>query len=440
MLRSDSAPDGGSFFTQVCGFTMLAQLRSAWPLLFGVALLALGNGLQGTLLGIRASSEEFGAVITGVVMSAYSVGLLVGSFETPKLIARVGHIRVFAAFASTVSTAVLLYAVFVNPISWIVLRFMTGVCMSGLYIVAESWLNQASRNEDRGKLLSIYMTITFACMGLGQFLMNVSDPNGFVLFILVSALVSISLVPMSLSVSHAPEIVSSRGVGIRELYRASPLAVVACFGNGLAQGALFSMGAVYASALGFEVAKVALLMSLPLLAVVFIQYPVGMLSDRFDRRTLLTWLAFLSMALAAACTYAADISFVVLAAVFALFGAISLPLYSLAIAHANDSLDSDQLLGASSKLVLFFGIGASIGPFVAGAVMQRAGVEAFMWYFAAIYGLIGFFALYRMTQRAAVPLEEQGDFMLMTPRITPVAAAAVAEEIDASGSSEDPER
>ncbi len=420
---------------------MILLLKGAWALLFGVALLSLGNGLQGTLLGIRASSEDFGAIITGVVMSAYSIGLLVGSLEAPKLIARVGHIRVFAAFASTISTAVLVHSIVVDPIAWTVLRFITGVSMSGLYIVSESWLNQAAPNNERGKLLSVYMTIQFAFMGFGNFLLNLSDPNGFVLFILVSALVSISLVPISLSKTHAPESQDTKSVGIGELYRSSPLAVVACFGNGVAQSALFSMGAVYAASLGLGVSKVALLMSLPLLVVIFFQYPVGILSDHFDRRIILTTLTFVASGLAFACNIAADTSFMALAITLGLFGAVSLPLYSLAIAHANDYLDSNQLLGASSKLVLIFGIGASIGPFSAGAVMQQGGSAAFMWFLALVYAAVGLFALYRMTQRKSVPLDEQGDFMLITPRTSLVAAGAVAEEIDAGVSeSDDPDQ
>ena len=387
---------------------MLATLRGAWTLLFGIALLALGNGLQGTLLGVRASLEEFGPVVTGVVMSAYSVGLLVGSFETPKLISQVGHIRVFAAFASVISTAALIFSVLVTPVTWLLLRFVSGICMSGLYIVAESWLNQASSNEDRGKLLSVYMTITFLFMGIGQLLMNVADPSGFILFILVSALVSIALVPISLARTEAPRAETPKPIGIAQIYRRSPLAVVACFGNGLAQSAFFSMGAVYCTLQGFSIAEISILMGLPLIGVVLSQYPMGILSDRFDRRTILTIFTFLSAGLALACLAAAKVSFIGLAAAIAVFGSISLPLYSLAIAHANDHMETDELLGAAGKLVLLFGVGASAGPFIAGAAMQQVGPQGFFLYLSATYVLIGVFAVYRMTQREAVPLEEQG--------------------------------
>lgn len=409
---------------------MIGVLRGAWALLFGIALLALGNGLQGTLLGVRASLEEFGPVTTGIVMSAYSVGLLVGSFETPKLISRVGHIRVFAAFASVISTSALIFAVFVSPVSWVLLRLISGACTSGLYIVAESWLNQTSSNEDRGKLLSIYMTITFFCMGVGQLLLNAADPGGFVLFIFVSALVSISLVPISLSAMPAPEITNARPVGIRQLYRRSPLAVVACFGNGLAQSAFFTMGAVYATLQGFSFAEVSLLMGLPLIGVIASQYPIGMLSDRFDRRKVLTLFTFLSSFLAVMCIFAANSSFNALVVTMTVFGCLSLPLYSLAIAHANDHLEADQLLGAAGKLVLIFGIGASGGPLVAGAVMEGIGPRGFFIYLAATYLLIGVFALYRMTQRESLPLEEQGDALMAVPPTSPVAVGAVVEQFD----------
>lgn len=409
---------------------MIVALRGAWALLFGIALMALGNGLQGTLLGVRASLEEFGPVTTGIIMSAYSVGLLVGSFETPKLISRVGHIRVFAAFASVISTAALIYALYVNPVSWVLLRLITGICTSGLYIVAESWLNQASGNEDRGKLLSIYMTIMFCSTGLGQLLLNTADPNGFVLFIIVSALVSLSLVPISLSAAQAPEATDGRSVGIGQLYRRSPLAVVACFGNGLAQSAFFTMGAVYATLQGFSFAEVSVLMGLPFIGVVFSQYPMGMLSDRFDRRKILTIFTFLSVALAVMCIPAAGVSFAVLAVTMTVFGSLALPLYSLAIAHANDHLDSDQLLGGAGKLVLIFGIGASGGPLIAGLAMERIGPYGLFVYLAVIYFAIGVFALYRMTQRGSLPLAEQGDSMLAVPPTSQVAVAAIAEQLD----------
>lgn len=409
---------------------MLRALNDVWALFIGIALFMLGNGLQGTLLGLRASLEGFGTAVTGVVMSGYFIGLLVGSLITPMLIARVGHIRVFAAYASVASTVFLLFAVFVDPAVWFVMRVVTGTCLAGLYVVSESWLNHAATNETRGKVLSVYMIIAFAAFGLGQLLLNLSDPGGFVLFVLVSALVSLALVPVSLANISAPPVQAPRNVGIADIYRVSPLAVVACFVNGIGQGAFFAMGAVYGSLLGLSFAKISILMSLPILGAVFAQYPVGWMSDLLDRRTVLMVMAFVSAAAGIACLFAPAVSFPALAIGFTLFGALSLPLYSLAIAHANDQLDHDQMLGASATLVLIYGLGSSFGPIVVGAAMREIGPDGFFVYMIGVYAALGVFAAYRMIRRPAAAGVEQSEFVLMAPRATAVAAAAIAEDRD----------
>ena len=408
---------------------LLNALFKVWALFIGVALLMLGNGLQGTLLGLRATSEGFGTAVTGIVMSGYFVGLLIGSVLAPRLISSVGHIRVFAAFASISSTVFLLFAIFVNPYAWFFMRLLTGASLASLYVVCESWVNHAATNQVRGKFLSLYMIVSFSFFGLGQLLLNLADPSGFELFIVVSALVSMALVPMALAPSAGPEIEQPRSVAIADIYRVSPLAVVACFMNGLAQGAFFGMGAVYANLINLSFYQVSILMSLPLIGVVFAQYPVGMLSDRYDRRTVMMVLAFVTAVAALLCIFAAKYSFGALAIAFGLFGALSLPLYSLAIAHANDNLDYDQMLGASAKLVLLFGIGSSFGPIMAGAVMREVGPDGFLVLMAVVYSALGSFAVYRMTQRAPVPNEEQGDFRLLAPRTTAIAAVAIVEEM-----------
>ena len=407
---------------------MGAGVRSVWALFIGVAVLALGNGLQSTLLGVRATDADFGATVTGYVMAGYFVGTLVGSIVTPKLIEQVGHIRVFAAFASIISTSALLHAVFVDPIAWFVFRAVTGLCIAGLYIVSESWVNSAATNETRGKLLSAYMLIIFASMGVGQLLLNVPDHNGYIQFIIVSALMSVALVPMSLARTPAPEITNPRPVKIADIYKLSPLAVIACFFNGLGQSVFFSLGAVYGDALGMGIGQVSILMALPMLGVIGSQFPVGMVSDRFDRRQVMTVISFMTAAVAFACVFSGTLPFLLLAVFFAIFGALSLPLYSLALAHANDYLENDQMLGAAGKLVLLFGVGAIAGPVIAGDLMDRFGPHAFFLFLGTVYGLIGVFALYRMTRRAAVPLDEQGDFVLVSTQTTQIAATAIAIE------------
>ncbi len=409
---------------------MFKGLRGIWPLLLGILLLALGNGLQGSLIGIRAASADFSTTTTGLIMSGYFFGVLVSAFLTPKIVPQVGHIRVFAAYASVVSTAVLLIPVWVDPYWWFAMRVLAGFCTAGLSIVAESWLNAYSTNQNRGQLLSIYMIIYYGAIGGSQFLLNITDTSGFVRFIVVSAILSLSLVPTSLVRSEAPAIEQPRGVALSQLYRASPLAVIATFANGLGQSAFFSMGAVYAVMQGLSLGLVSLMLALPPLGVIVSQYPVGVLSDRYDRRTVLTVSAFLTAAVAVICIPAASYSPTSLITLFTVFGAVSIPIYSLALAHANDQLDRDQMLGASGKLVLIYGAGAIAGPSLIGELMTRLGPAGFMTYMIAVYGLLGLFAVYRMVRRAPPAQQAEGATLpQVVPTTTPVAAAAIAEEM-----------
>ncbi len=405
---------------------MIIHLRTVWALLCGVMLLALGNGLQGSLVGIRAAAESFSATSVGVIMSGYYLGLFLSSFVTPNLVTKVGHIRVFAALAAVDATAVLMFPLFVEPVWWFVLRLTAGICTAGLYIVCESWLNAAVTNQSRGQILSIYMIIVYGSLGAGQFLLNVPDANGFVRFIIVAVLLALSLVPIALTRIEAPSIEEARAVRLRDLYRSSPLAVLATFANGLGQSAFFSMGAIYGVMQGLPLAYISLMMALPPIGVIVSQYPIGFLSDRYDRRSLMTMLALLSSMIAIASIMVQPFSREILIGLFTLFGALSLPLYSLAVAHANDHLRRDQMLGASGQLVLIYGSGAVLGPSLAGAFMQRLGTPGFMTYMAVIYTALGAFALYRMRQRPA-PRRADGPVQPVSPVTTPIAAKAMVE-------------
>jgi MFS family permease len=410
---------------------MLGNARQVWALLLGTTILALGNGLHGSLVGIRSAAENFDTTTTGFIMSGYSLGLILSAYLTPRLVAYVGHIRVFAAFASIVSTAVLLIPLWIDPLFWFAMRFVAGVGTSGLYIVAESWLNEAASNKNRGKMLSIYMTLTFGAMGCGQLLLNLTDQSGFARFIAVSALVSLALVPISLMRSEPPNIESVKGVSVVDIYRASPLATVAVFTNGLGQSAFFSMGAVFGITLGLSLPYISLMMALPPIAVILSQYPLGAMSDRFDRRAMLTALSLLAAGLCAIAIPAASVSPLVLIGVIAVFGSVALPIYSLVLAYANDHLSKDQMLGASSKLILLYGIGAILGPLLAGAFMRQFGSAGFMMYLILIYGGTGIFALFRTLRRPAVP-KEVGPVVQVSPVTTAVTTKALADDANQS--------
>ena len=403
--------------------SMFTAIRSAWALLFGLALLMLGNGLQGTLLGVRASIEGFSTQTTGFVMTGYYVGFLIGSIMGPKLVKNVGHIRVFAALASILSAAMLLHSIFVEPVTWFAIRVMNGFAVAGLYVVVESWLNDAATNRTRGQLLSVYMVILLGGMAAGQFLLNVASPAGFELFILVSVLVSVSLVPISLSVTRAPKFETPAHVSWRTMYQSSPLGVVGCLIVGIAQATLLGMGAVYANAIGMSIADVSLFMAMALAGGVALQWPVGHLSDIFDRRVVITVVTILAALAALTGALLGEHSRPILLAAIFLFGGLSFPLYSLCIAHSNDHLQPEQMVAASGTLILVAGIGASVGPALTAALMSVAGPAGFFWCLSGAHAAIGVFALYRMTRRPAVPVDEQRTYPSMPVRSTPMAAA-----------------
>jgi MFS family permease len=400
---------------------------SSWALFLGLALIMLGNGLQGSLLGVRASIEGFPVTVTGFVMSAFFAGFLAGSTMVPKLVRRVGHIRVFAALASLASIAVLFHAVFVNPAGWGAMRLVTGFCYAGLYIVAESWLNDRATNQTRGQLLSFYMVIMLAGMGSGQFLLNLADPASFELFVLVSVLVSLALIPILLTAAPAPDFQTPSAVSLRQLYRISPLGVVGTFGTVMAQGGLIGMGAVFATEAGLTIAEISIFMASLLFGGMLLQWPIGRLSDRFDRRRVLTVVTFLAAICALATTvvvgpFAETFPVWVLYTLIGVFGGLNMPMYSLALAHTNDFLEPNQMVAASGSLVLVGGIGASFGPVTLAALMTALGPAGFFWGLGLIHAALGFFALYRMSRRASMPLDEQGTFVAVPPRASPVAA------------------
>jgi len=378
---------------------MLAVLRQTWALMLGMLLLMLGNGLQGTLLGVRGSLEQIDSATMGFIMAAYFIGFLGGSRFTPVLLKRVGHVRVFAAFGSLISAAFILYAAIVNPYAWWLLRVVVGFCFSGIYVVAESWLNHSASNESRGKALSLYMMVQMGGMILGQLLLNVGDPQGYSLFILITVLVSVSIAPILLSSSNrAPLESSAKPMSLRELINTSPLA---CFGMLMLGGiyaVLFAMSPVYATERGLSVAQTSYFITAIFVGALVFQIPVGWLSDKIDRRILIIAVTGMGAVMSMLCMYYGDDYRVLLPAAFVLGGAAN-PLYSLLVAYANDYLEQDQMAAAAGGLLFINGFGAMLGPVLVGYAMSKIGIE---WYFIILLFLMSavcLYAIYRMSQR-----------------------------------------
>jgi MFS family permease len=387
---------------------MVKAILGAWALLLGMGMMMLGNGLQSSLLGLRALSEGFGTTVTGLVMTGYFVGFLAGSALTPRIVMNVGHVRVFTALASLASVAILIHAAAIEPLTWAAMRFVTGFSYAGLYIVAESWLNDRATNRTRGQLLSVYMVVLLSGVALGQLLLNLANPNGVFLFLLTSVMISLAVVPVSLTAGPTPAFETITKISIRQLYRLSPLGVLGASATGMAHGTLFALGAVYGERIGLSVAEISLLMGVAVTGGILAQWPVGHLSDRFDRRRVIIVVALLAAIFALLAALFGGTSFVLLLVLTFLFGCMTLPMYSLCIAHTNDYLAPTQMVQAGATLIMVGGAGACIGPPLAATLMGATGPAAFFAFLAGVHAAIGLFAVYRMSQRASKPVDQQG--------------------------------
>lgn len=391
----------------------------------------LGNGLQGSLLGVRAGLEGFGNGVTGAVMACFFIGFLTGSSWTPHVVRRVGHIRVFAALAAMASTSILLHPLFLDPWVWGAMRFVTGLCYAGIYVVAESWLNSFTNNDTRGQFLALYMFISFAGMGFGQLLLNLSDASGVDLFILASILISFAVVPMLLSATPAPGIEYNKPVGLRKLFGICPLGVTGMFVAGLINGSIFGMGAVYAHGSGLSIAEVAWFMGALIVGAAVLQLPIGKLSDMFDRRTVMTCNTFLAAVAALLVEYGPGDGRLWFYVATALFGGLGLSIHSLCLAYTNDFLEADEVLGASSEMVLILGAGSIVGPLAVGLLMDLFGPPMFFLWVMAVLTLFGLFAIWRMRHYAAPPMEEQGPYVAVPVQASTFDIAAEQSTVDA---------
>ena len=401
-------------------------ISTSWPLLLGMLLLMLGNGMQGTLLGIRGALEDFTTFEMSLVMSAYFVGFFGGSKLAPGMIRRVGHIRVFAALGSFISAILILFPSITDPWVWMLLRVGIGFCFSGVYVTAESWLNNASTNENRGKSLSLYLIMQMLGIISAQGLLVLGDPSGYVLFVISSVLVSISFAPILLSVKPTPAFETAKPMSLIDLYRVSPLGCVGMFLLGGIFSAQFGMGAVYATRIGLTLNEISLFIATIYIGAVVLQYPIGYMSDRMDRRMLILVVAIAGGITAGLGVMFGD-TFEILLAVAFIVGGLTNPLYSLLLAYTNDFLELDDMAAASGGMVFINGLGAISGPLITGWLMDLVGPSGFWVFIAGLMACLALYALYRMTQRAAVAVEDTGAYVGISPSASPVALEAAQE-------------
>ncbi|MCB1026141.1 MAG: MFS transporter [Microthrixaceae bacterium] len=387
-----------------------AALRNAIPLLVGVALLMAGNGLSSTLLGTRGGLEGFSPTVVGVVLSGYYVGFVGGSLAAPATIARVGHVRVFAGLASLGSGALLIHLVTPDAASWFMLRAVSGLCIAGLFVVTETWLNGAATNESRGALLSAYMVVVGASVFAGQMLYAATDPAGVGAFVLASVLVSLAVVPVSLATFDAPSLPESGGLHWGALWQTAPLAPVGAVISGFVVSGMLGAGVVYASVAGLNRLVTAAFIGAALLGGVALQVPLGRWSDRVDRR----------LVMVAAGTAGATASFLVAAigpshrlviiALTTVAGGATFSVYSLSLAHLNDYLEDHLTVAGGGRMVMLQGVGAVAGPVIGSALVGRIGPGALFVAMGVAYSVVAGFAVVRIGVRDPADVEDRAEF------------------------------
>ena len=402
-------------------------LKNSWALFLGMSLIMLAHGYQGSLLGVRAVQENFSLTATGFMLSGYYIGYFIGAKTIPSFIIRVGHIRVFAAFASAASIVILMHSIIVNPFTWFVLRIITGISMVSIYTIAESWLNDRASNKNRGSVLSIYMIVLYGSMGIGMFFLNFSKPENFQPYILVSLFMSLALIPILLTKRKAPTFKKITGMSLRELYKVSPLGMVGSVFYGTTQSALFSLLAVYAASMNFTIFEISLVTFLLAISGAVAQFPIGKLSDKFDRRLVIIYTTFGAAFFALCAIFASDLMYLPgglgtsktwFYIFLILFSFCSLPMFAIIFAHTNDFIPKEKFVAAGAGLQFAFGLGAISGPFLCSLFMNVIGANGYFVFLIIFQSVIGIFGIHRMRIRQT---EDNPDsqFTAMPQTITP---------------------
>ncbi|NRG19853.1 MFS transporter [Rhizobiales bacterium] len=382
-------------------------------LLFGSALLLLAGGLQGLLLPLRGSIEGFSDTSLGLLGTGWAIGYIAGCVLTPTIVSRVGHIRTFGVYCSLAAIAVLLNLLIIDPLIWIPLRSISGFCFAGAAMVVESWLSERATPETRGRVFGLYTMINLGATTAGQMLLTLGDPAGFLFFAIGSIIYSMALLPTALSTAAAPVPLAQARLDPRALWRNSPVAVVSVFLAGMSNSAFGTLGAVYGRQIGLSVTEIATMMSLALLVGALVQIPVGMLSDRMDRRIVLTGLTGVACLIGSALSFAGSLPAAATIALVSAFGGMIYSMYPVIVAHANDHSPPGEFLKTSGGLLMLFGAGSIVGPLSAALLMSLTKPGGLFNVTSLAHLAIVGFTIWRMTQRAAVAPENKEDFISM---------------------------
>jgi len=409
---------------------MFGTIINSWALFTGFGLIMLAHALQGTLLNINAVLFNFTDFEIGYVFSGYFLGYLFSSIQCPKLIKNVGHIRVFAAFASLGSIAILLHWVVVNPIAWLIFRMITGFSFAAIYIVCESWLNDRADNNSRGQLIGFYMIVLYFSNCGGVLLVNLSPTSEAYLYILISLLISVALVPILLTKKPAPDISTPKFISLKELFLKSPMAFVGSFAIGLIYSALFGLMGVFGAKIGLSVFQISIMFFVNTFIGAVFQYPVGKISDKFDRRTILFVLNIIAIASLIFAFLFGPSSFYILLIFIAIHSAVSLPYYAVVISHMNDFLEKEEIISGSSTLTLVNALGMVMGPLLASLFMAYFGAYGYFVYMIVIYCLVAPYNFARIRVGRTSDIYEDNTPSMIVPRTTsPIGMQLATDQI-----------
>ncbi|MBL1147508.1 MAG: MFS transporter [Pseudomonadota bacterium] len=402
---------------------LIGSFKNISALLLGIALLQVASGLQGTLIGLRAAIEDFSTMMIGVFMSMYYAGFLAGARYAPRIIGGIGHPRMFAAMASISSITILFHFISIDPYVWMVMRAVNGFAFAGLFVAAESWLNDMARPRVRGQVVAIYMTIQYLFLAFGYNLVNMAQPTEAFLYILVSILISAALLPVLLTTRKTPHFSTPELFPIKKLFDTSRLSAIGAINMGLTHSIMFTMGVIYLQRIGLATADITLLLSTFILAGALSQWPAGALSDRGDRRVVICGLSFLSAVSIAGVGWFVETDRLIAAVFMAAYGVFFLPLYAMILAYMNDKLKPSQMVSASATLYIFYGVSSVIGPLLCAFVMNVYGMQSFPVSLSVLHLLFGLYSIWRITISEAVPSAEQGTYlpaMRMPVGVTPL--------------------
>lgn len=377
----------------------MVRLASFTALFVSAGLLLAGNGLFGTLIAVRASLESFSPLTIGLLGSCFFAGFIAGSILAPRLIIRAGHIRTFAATGAVYAAAVLIHAMLPEPVVWMILRAVGGFCFAGLALVIESWLNERTPNSDRGRVLSVYRLVDLTCVTAAQLLLTLVDPRGFEIFSITAILFCCCLVPLALTRSPLPAPLQTPRLRLGRLFAVSPLGTIGVFSVGMVNGTFRTVAPLSMQEQGLSVAEIALVMSAFIAGGALLQYPIGTLSDRFSRRTVLSVVTIGAIGASLAMSVASGLGAAQVIATCFLFGGFAIPIYSLSVAHANDRAEPDEFVEVAAGLFLVYGVGAMSGPLLGATAVGLIGPEALFYYTSGVHALFFVFTLYRIRRR-----------------------------------------